>query len=107
MGVFTEIKDNQWQRRVDGGYEMCWAVYMREWDMGSGCFAITGSFSISDYPQDEVEWAKENHHLGPDATDDKVAAALFENCGADFDVEVFDTHDEALAYVRGWMAGRE
>ena len=43
----------------------------------------------------------------PDATDDKVAAALFENCGADFDVEVFDTHDEALAYVRGWMAGRE
>lgn len=101
MTDWTKTKDSQWMRKDENTYEMCQTEKV-VLDKETTCwFAWHGIFELSDYDLDDIDWAIDTHDLPLDADDDEIAAALFENQGADFDdIEQYFAEEEAVAYIK-------
>ena len=104
--ALTDYEVYQWQRRNGDLFEMYQIVpYPEEWGR-EGYFYGGGTFRIGDFDRDEVEYALASYGLdGKD--EEEVAEALFQNCFADWDIEVADTYEEAQAWVNERVLGRE
>ena len=106
MSEFIQTDDYQWQRKVGDVYEMYQIVDMAV----DKCpyFAGGGTFEISDFDQDDIDHALRiygymtmenlNEEYG-DASESILAEILFECNWADWDLESFDTEEEALEFV--------
>ena len=102
----TEMAHYATRDNEDGTYTMFKAVLEYQNGPAPCWFVGGGTFSLSDYPQYEIDWAIESHgldHLSFEPDEYMVAQALFDNCLADFDLECFGTQREALAYMRKLM----
>ena len=97
---WVQTDDYQWQRkngRYGSEYEMYEAVFHpepRKWFVGGG------TFSIYDWPLEYREFAASIRGTRLDGMrTDVLAEWLFEDNFADWDLECFDTEDEAVAYL--------
>ena len=106
---FIRTDDYQWLRGGNGTYEMYQIVDMLT--MKHPYFAGGGRFSLSDYEDDIDHCLKTFGYEGVDDVkriygndwEQIVAECVFECNWADFDLESFDTEEEALAYVNKLM----
>lgn len=89
----------QWQRVVDGRYDMIELLSIDGMWNQLNWLVGRGTFSLSDFDQEEIDFQRKNYQLPDNAGDDVVACCLFECCLADFEVRQFDNPREACAYI--------
>lgn len=112
MTEWIQTDDYQWQRTVDNyyvddTYEMYQIVKAPEYVEREFWFAGGGEFRLSEYKDDIIDNIRQYGYV--DVADvksiygnrweDIVAECVFECNWADFDLESFDTLEEAQAYV--------
>jgi len=111
MSKFIQTDDYQWQRKVGDVYEMYQIMKAPEWVERELWYAGGGEFELSDYEDDILDNVQQFGY--DDLADVKriygdhweriVAECVFECNWADFEVESFDTLEEAQAYVNKLM----
>ena len=118
MTEWIQTDDYQWQRTIDNyfvddTYEMYQIEKAPEYVEHEFWLAGGGEFSLSDY-KDDIDF--DVRQFGYDGVDDVkriygddweriVAECVFECQWADFKLETFDTLEEAVAWVNGFMEG--
>ena len=118
MTDFIQTDDYQWLRTVDtfyvdDTYEMYQIQKAPEYVEREFWYAGGGEFSLADYKDDidydinvfGYESVAEIKRIYGDHWERIVAECVFECNWADFDLECFDTLDEAQAYVNKLMEG--
>lgn len=102
--ICTDPDEHQWQRRIDDGrYEMVgvtWIGYLEEAQYS----AAHGVFDLNDYTND-FEYIFETYCDEEDMSDDRLAECVFECNICDFDLESFDTEEEAVGWINKFMEG--
>ena len=103
--ICTDPDEHQWQRRLDdGSYEMVgvtWIGYLEEVQYS----AAHGIFKLDDYA-DDLEYILESYGeegVLDDYLDDYIAECVFECNICDFDLESFDTEEEAVAWINKFV----
>lgn len=93
---YNEKHTYVWMRRNGDGFE----AYKIDYWHGNKFpwFAGGGTFSLDDYD-------KQSHGLNPELPYDdwRIAECLFDRQWANFDLESFETMDEAVKFVRSLM----
>lgn len=113
MSDFIQTDDYQWLRKVDGIYEIYQAEHVGYVDE-KRWFAGGGYLNLADFGPDDIDF--EVRQFGYDGIDDVkriygdhweriVAECVFECQWADYDLESYDTLEEALAFVNELMCG--
>lgn len=112
MTKWIKTDKHQWLRETGDGYEMCQIVsfgYLEQCPF----FISSGTFSIKDFDKEDIAHAMKSfgyesmdelNRIYGDHAERILAECLFECNMADFDVESFDTLDEALDYANKLMA---
>lgn len=100
--ICTDPDEHQWQRRLDDGrYEMVSVAYIGYLEE-CRYSAAHGTFDLDDY-SDDFDHIFETYGE-EDMTDSRLAECVFECNVCDFDLEAFDTEDEAVAWVSKYVA---
>lgn len=105
--VYIATHEHKWFRdNEDGTYTFYKAEYHNdEWYCGGG------TFSLSIYDKDDIEYALATHGIPKmawDHMDDRnLASMLCDNHFADWDLEVFATEDDAIGYIEALIAREE
>lgn len=98
--VCTDPDTHQWQRKVGDTYEMYQVQPPLPYADNKYWFAGGGTFKLTDYSEDDIEWTLKTFGYEPgEASEAVTAECLFECNFADFDIESFDTEAEAIEYV--------
>ena len=110
MSDWIQTDSCQWQRKIGDTYEMYQVVWQDV--VKYPYFAGGGTFKLADYDEDDIDWdVREYGYDGVEGVKKEcgedwegiVAECVFECQFADFDLESFDTADEAIRFVNDLM----
>lgn len=111
MSEWIQTDDFQWQRKVGDTYEMYQTMKAPDYVEHPFWYAGGGTFRLSDY-EDDIDFdikqfgyedVAEIERIYGDHWERIVAECVFECNWADFDLESFDTEEEAIEYVNNLM----
>ena len=97
----SEEHTHLWARHVECTVYEMWMVEFVPTD-GPSWFAGGGTFDVSVYDADSVEWSRRVFREIT-ITDEMVAIQLFKDNWADFPLESFDSEQEAINWIKEQM----